>query len=141
MGKGIQGSIFHPSGLVWRPFLGCFLQICKDILQGFFKVFSEPNFTVFTVFTNRQNRFPLPLPLSKWAWKGVFNNGFMFHYKKATSWSISVLLVLVALIVSSSTIDQIYEIYTFYENRYEIYPFYKNRYEICIFTKISYLFA
>ena len=37
------------------------------------------------------------------------------------------------LIVSSSTIDKIYEIYTFYENRYEIYIFYENRYEICIF--------
>ena len=27
------------------------------------------------------------------------------------------------LIVSSSTIDKIYEIYTFYENSYEIYTF------------------
>ena len=29
-------------------------------------------------------------------------------------------------IVSSSTIDKIYKIYTFYENRYEIYTFYEN---------------
>ena len=35
--------------------------------------------------------------------------------------------------MSSSTIDKIYQIYTFYENRYEIYTFYENRYEICIF--------
>ena len=40
---------------------------------------------------------------------------------------------LIYVIVSSSTIDKIYEIYTFYENRYEIYTFYKNRYKICIF--------
>ena len=33
------------------------------------------------------------------------------------------------LIVSSSTIDKIHEIYTFYENRYEIYTFYENRYQ------------
>ena len=47
------------------------------------------------------------------------------------------------VLVSSSTIDKIYEIYTFYENRYKIYTFYENRYKIfvknanfvCIFIK------
>ena len=34
--------------------------------------------------------------------------------------------ILLILVVSSSTIDNIYEIYTFYENRYEIYIFYEN---------------
>ena len=29
MGQGIQRSIFHPSGMVWRPFRGCFLQILE----------------------------------------------------------------------------------------------------------------
>ena len=34
----------------------------------------------------------------------------------------------IILIVSSFTVDKIYEIYTFYENRYKIYTFYENRY-------------
>ena len=34
------------------------------------------------------------------------------------------------VIVSSSTIDIFYQIYTFYENRYQIYIFYENSYQI-----------
>ena len=34
------------------------------------------------------------------------------------------------LVVSSSTIDVFYQIYTFYENRYQIYIFYENSYQI-----------
>ena len=45
---------------------------------------------------------------------------------------------MLTLIVSSSTIDKIYEIYTFYENKYEIYTFYENRYEIYTFCKNGY---
>ena len=36
------------------------------------------------------------------------------------------------LIVTSSTIDKIFEIYTFFENRTEIRTFFENRFEICI---------
>ena len=35
-----------------------------------------------------------------------------------------------SLIVSPSTIDKMFEIYTFFENRTEIYTFFKNRFEI-----------
>ena len=45
--------------------------------------------------------------------------------------------VLLVLIVSSSTIDKIYEIYTFYENRYEIYTFYENFVPIFVKSVIS----
>ena len=35
-----------------------------------------------------------------------------------------------SLIVSPSTIDKMFEIYTFFENRTEIYTFFENRFEI-----------
>ena len=82
MEKPIWGSIFHPSGMVWRPFRGRFLQILQPkrvfrslfpILQACFgghlgvifckfcnqKGFSEAYFSVFPAFMKRQNPFPL----------------------------------------------------------------------------------
>ena len=35
-----------------------------------------------------------------------------------------------SIIVSPSTIDKMFEIYTFFENRTEIYTFFENRFEI-----------
>ena len=43
-----------------------------------------------------------------------------------------------AAIVSSSTIDIFYQIYTFYQNRYQIYIFYQNSYQIYIFYENRY---
>ena len=45
---------------------------------------------------------------------------------------------ILTLIVSSSTIDIFYQIYTFYQNRYQIYIFYQNSYQIYIFYENSY---
>ena len=42
------------------------------------------------------------------------------------------------VIVSSSTIDIFYQIYTFYQNRYQIYIFYQNSYQIYIFYENRY---
>ena len=45
---------------------------------------------------------------------------------------------IITLIVSSSTIDIFYQIYTFYQNRYQIYIFYQNSYQIYIFYENRY---
>ena len=41
----------------------------------------------------------------------------------------------IVLIVSPSTIDKMFEIYTFFENRFEICNFFENRTEIYTFFK------
>ena len=51
--KPIWGSISHPSGMLWRPFRGRFLQILQP------KGFSEAYFSVFPAFMKRLNPFPL----------------------------------------------------------------------------------
>ena len=58
--------------------------------------------------------------------------------RKLSDTSISSSLSLVSLIVSSSTIDIFYQIYTFYQNRYQIYIFYQNSYQIYIFYENRY---
>ena len=43
----------------------------------------------------------------------------------------------ILIILTSSAIDKIFEIYTFFEKRTEIRTFFENRAEICIFSKIG----
>ena len=62
----------------------------------------------------------------------VISRGFLNTFQPSTiiNWQINV-----SFIVSSSTIDIFYQIYTFYQNRYQIYIFHENSYQICIFSE------